>query len=704
MQLNPKTSTIIDRNNKCGSPSFHAESDGTTSDPIIKSGENSFDPLRLLSLIIIYKWSFLTVLVTLSALALLFGLSRAPEYSSSMEIYYNESVINFAEDAKMPILKNELDQNLWLSIMRSGQMNEMIAKKSDLNIGESDVKGMVSFDIIKSKNSSSPMFMMSVTSPVAQVIPIIAQSAIESLNELLCAEINSNNKKLIDFLHRQVADKNREMAQIDRELFGSALEGNYVQDSKNIIKELDRLRIDLMNARIDLATITSSRIRAQKELSGMDGTIVNESAFSEPLKVQLMNLKTELARALTKNREDHPIVRSIRDNIAQVNKMLMDSLEQNIEIKSLMENPLKRELLAKLLDMQIEEEALITKKESIEKMISNLEKMVRGDSSNESQQQLLRKREQLAEGITMLSSKIIDYQMAGQASLSRFMFVDEPATPESPSAKRRLIIIGGGILFALFAAAGFIILIDFIDDRYKVPGDFKSRFNIKLIGSIAARGRRAGFEESEFEEIALKIRQSINNNGSHIFSLISAERGEGKTLMACMVARTLADKGLKILVIDTDSFMPAMSRYFDMESKFGWLNLINEQLSWSDVIHQTTFENLFITPVGHMEYANGHYAYSGKSTDEFFSFLKSEFDVVLIDTPAILPVPEVVLSLERSDSLIIVIRMQKSSIKASEKLLEMIKNHHSRVMGAIINYTTREIGSRDYYYYKKRYY
>ena len=54
-----------------------------------------------------------------------------------------------------------------------------------------------------------------------------------------------------------------------------------------------------------------------------------------------MNLEVDLARALTKNKENHPAVKQIKDNIQQIKVMLKDSLEQRLEIKSLIQNPLK---------------------------------------------------------------------------------------------------------------------------------------------------------------------------------------------------------------------------------------------------------------------------------------------------------------------------------------------------------------------------
>jgi uncharacterized protein YydD (DUF2326 family) len=133
--------------------------------------------------------------------------------------------------------------------------------------------------------------------------------------------------------------------------------------------------MDLMKAQIALSTLKASRQRTESALKNLDGTIVNESAFTEPVKVQLMNLEVDLARALTKNREDHPSVKAIRSNIKQLNVMLRDSLENRMQIKSLMENPLKTQLMSKLMELQIAEVSEETHVASLERVIGDLEQI-----------------------------------------------------------------------------------------------------------------------------------------------------------------------------------------------------------------------------------------------------------------------------------------------------------------------------------------
>ena len=106
-----------------------------------------------------------------------------------------------------------------------------------------------------------------------------------------------------------------------------------------------------------------------------------------------MNLEVDLARALTKNREDHPSVKAIRSNIKQLNVMLRDSLENRMQIKSLMENPLKTQLMSKLMELQIAEVSEETHVASLERVIGDLEHRTLPDANDENQQQVLRNRE-----------------------------------------------------------------------------------------------------------------------------------------------------------------------------------------------------------------------------------------------------------------------------------------------------------------------
>ena len=223
----------------------------------------------------------------------------------------------------------------------------------------------------------------------------------------------SNSEKLVTFLARQLAENNIKLSTIDQQmLVDGASNPAKIRDIKKLASDLEAFRTDLLNTQINLSSAMASKQRTERELKNLDGTIVNESAFSESLKVQLMNLQVDLARALTKNKENHLAIKGIRENITQINNMLRESIQQKHEIKGLVQNPLKAQLMSKLMEFQISEISLQTRVLSLQRVISEFESKMMPDTTDENQQQQLRNCELVFMTINLLNSKLIEAQSA----------------------------------------------------------------------------------------------------------------------------------------------------------------------------------------------------------------------------------------------------------------------------------------------------
>lgn len=96
-----------------------------------------------------------------------------------------------------------------------------------------------------------------------------------------------------------------------------------------------------------------------------------------------MNLQVDLARALTKNKENHPQVKAIRENIVQINSMMRDSIQQQVGIKNMIQNPLKSQLMSKLIELRLSEISLETKESSLKRVISDYQGRTLPDSTSD---------------------------------------------------------------------------------------------------------------------------------------------------------------------------------------------------------------------------------------------------------------------------------------------------------------------------------
>ena len=659
--------------------------------------DGTFDIMRFFQILYLHKWLFLSGVLLCMLLAFIYTLNQPKVYISKCEVFYNESLKEFVVEANVPVIKSDFDKDYWLSLMKSDELAKLIQKNSGLPYSVAIIKRMIKVEATGKKDAPVPIYELTVTSKRADIMPVVIRSFVESLNELLGQNQLVSSGKLVSFLTKQLGDNNGKLGQIDQQILcsGAGTGKAAIKDMNKLGTDLEAFRTELLNAQIDLASAMASRKRTEDELKNLDGTVVNESAFSEPLKVQLMNLQVDLARALTKNKEDHPIVRGIRDNITQIDKMLRDSIQQKLEIKSLIQNPLKSQLMSKLVDFQIQEISLQTRTLSLQQVISEFEAKMLPDSTDENQQQMLRNRELVFLTINLLNSKLIEAQSAAQGSLGRFVIIDEPEMPTSPSNMGFMYIMVLGIFAGLFVGGAAVFVYDLLDNRINMVEDYEKFFNVPVLGVISHKRNSLLFEkpsmeissynsQNEYAEIVESIKQIQRDSGRKVFSLCSPLRKEGKTSLILQVAVALAEKDKKVLLVDVDMFLPKLSNQILRGNTTNLLDYISGEKEFDSVIHLSGYDNLWFTGIGQLG-KHQKVSFDNPRFAAYIADVREHFDIILFDTPAALYIPETASLLEKMDSIILVVRLQQTTRKALEKMLKILKINRCAISGAIIN-------------------
>lgn len=679
--------------------------------------EGSFDIMRYLQILYIHKFKFLIVAGVVFLIALIYALNQPKYYSAEYEVFYNESIKNFVIESNVPVIKSDFDKTFWLSTMKSDEMARLTLKNSGLPYNTAIIKRMFKVEMVDKKEQTTPIYKVTVTSKKNDIIPTLINAYIKSLNDILLRNQLNNSEKLVAFLSNQLSENNSKLGEIDQQmLMAGAANPAMVRDINKLSSDLESFRTDLLNTQINLSSAIASKKRTEEELRNLDGTIVNESAFSEPLKVQLMNLQVDLARALTKNKENHPAIKGIRDNIAQINDMLRDSIQQKLEIKSLVQNPLKGQLMSKLMELQITEISLQTRVLSLQQVIAEFESKMMPDTTDENQQQLMRNRELVFLTINLLNSKLIEAQSAAQGSLSRFVMIDEPTVPTSPASKSMMLLLLMGLVAGLFLGGAAVFVYDLLDNRILLVEDYEKFYSQPVLGTLLHKRRPEDYYETgtnsamtykrrnELGEIIVNIKQAIKDPNKKLFSVCSPVRKEGKSMVSLQLAYALADKGLKVLLVDMDVYLPKLTQKMGMENLPGGINYIKGESKLDEIVHTTDHPRLFFTGVGNLA-DRSDFQYDDPRFVKYTKDVRKKFDIVIFDTPAVLFIPDIVTFMDLMDSVVIVARLGHTTRKSLDKLIKLTGRDKHKIIGTIINDLKLNKLNKysDYYHYGYEY-
>ena len=198
---------------------------------------------------------------------------------------------------------------------------------------------------------------------------------------------------------------------------------------------------------------------------------------------------------------------------------------------------------------------------------------------------------------------------------------------------------------------------------------------------------------------ALRTSLLLSNLGAppKVIMVTSARPQEGKTTTSINTAIVLAQKGVRVLLIDADLRRPSVHKTLGMGPRSGLSNV----LTGSATIQQTitispVLPNLFILPAGTPPPNPAELLASSNMRDLILE-LREQYDHIVIDTPPTLSVTDAVVLSPRADATILVIRSGQTTKQALRRARDILMQVNAHVAGVLLNAV--DLTSPDYYYY-----
>lgn len=204
------------------------------------------------------------------------------------------------------------------------------------------------------------------------------------------------------------------------------------------------------------------------------------------------------------------------------------------------------------------------------------------------------------------------------------------------------------------------------------------------------------------------LRTNLSFCGEHIqvVAFTSCTPDEGKSSTTMELARSVADNGQKVLLIDADlrkSVLVGRHRAMNEEGEIkGLTHFLCGQAKREDIIYETNVKHLDMvfagrtTPSPTELLGNHHF-------QDLISYAREHYDLVLIDTPPLGSVIDAAIIAPLTDGAIIVVQANKCSYRFVQDVIKQIEVTETKVLGIVLNKV--EVEHKGYYnrYYKSYY-
>lgn len=194
--------------------------------------------------------------------------------------------------------------------------------------------------------------------------------------------------------------------------------------------------------------------------------------------------------------------------------------------------------------------------------------------------------------------------------------------------------------------------------------------------------------------IVANIRFKGLNESIKTLSVISATKSEGKTTIAISTAAAFARAGYNTLLVDADIHQHTIAHAFRGINEYSMYDVLSHNCRIEQAIIKTETENLYfmdcvksITSIPELV--------STKEFNEIFNIIKSNFDMVVFDTPPLLPCIDGAMLSAICDGSIIVVRQFQTKKDEINQLIEQINVSNINAVGTVLNFSDHS----EYKYY-----
>ena len=292
-----------------------------------------------------------------------------------------------------------------------------------------------------------------------------------------------------------------------------------------------------------------------------------------------------------------------------------------------------------------------------------------------------------------------------------------PNSPSSPNLKVNVLI---GLMFGFSIACFIGILRQIFDNSVKNANHLAGHQLLSTImfdndaieNPIISESNAYSIRAESFRHLRTALKLPNSENECEVIAITSAFPAEGKTVTSINLARSFAQTGLKVALVEADLRRPSFKKYFGSNNSetHGLTEILD--LIDSKKVKRRIQDYFSLSGTGNEIFEwlssgkiplNPAEKLGTKAMTKLIAALKNEYDIVIIDTPPALPVTDAAVISSIVDSVIVVARAGITKQAHLHGVFEVLNNMGAKIAGVVINMVPINTRGEEYGYAYNRY-
>ena len=329
-------------------------------------------------------------------------------------------------------------------------------------------------------------------------------------------------------------------------------------------------------------------------------------------------------------------------------------------------------------------------------------------------------------------ARMKDVGLAAESQSSNTVVVDDAVAPGGPSSPHKMMATLQGMAFGLAFGIGLAFLLEYQDKTLKTPEEVEQYLHLPSLAAVPSFARlesrpfgmakingNGGVAKvpAKRTEIAgslsrysvigeayrtLRTALLLSRAGSPPRSILftSATNSEGKTVSSINTAVVFAHTGARVLIVDADLRRPRCHKVLGIENRHGLTEVLAGTNQVSELIRETGIEGLWLMTAGSIP-PNPSELVGSDRMRETLAGLVSEFDLIVIDSPPLMPVTDAMLLSTMVDGVVLVVNSSKTAKQMARAACTRLEFARAKLFGVLLNEV--DMNSPHYKHYSSYY-
>lgn len=176
-----------------------------------------------------------------------------------------------------------------------------------------------------------------------------------------------------------------------------------------------------------------------------------------------------------------------------------------------------------------------------------------------------------------------------------------------------------------------------------------------------------------------------DTEGAKVIGVTSSISGEGKSLTTINMAFSMAESGLKVLVIECDMRLPTLGGKMGIAPGPGLSNILARFSSANDILHRNVLiKGMDVILAGDIP-PNPSELLGSESMRIVLEKMGSYYDYIILDLPPVGSVTDALVVSKFSDGMIVVVRKDYTNAVVLSDTIRQLKHVDAHIVGFVFN-------------------